>query len=248
MSDVIAEENSSSSARGDGRHLATDGVPRRLKPAARGIPVTHGAAWRRTILGGLLALAAVGCAAPTRFHLVMLGSDRISDTEPLIVEVTPDECFYWLDDDGRLCLAMRRHDRSWRGRVHDYDFAASFVLDEPPADTGRNYPVKNRTFRSKTKSGYIHTRMFSRTGVVGVWNYGSDTLDGRFRFFARQQSYSVFVGWGGERYVLVVGEFSAKQDRTRGEAILQRTEVDELKREAPPPKPIPINGPPRSPS
>jgi len=193
----------------------------------------------------VLLVGAHGCAAPARFHLVALGSEHISPTEPLTVDVTPSECFFWINDENQVCLAMHRHDHSLRGSVYDYDFAASFVLDEPPAGEGRNYAVGARTFRSKTKNGYVHTRMFSRTGVVGVWDYEEQSLNGRFRFFVRQQSYSAFLGWGGERYVLVVGEFSAKRNRKKGEAILQRSEIDELKRGTPRPKPLPINGPPR---
>ncbi len=221
------------------------------EPAARGRRSTfaEGFMWAavRVLVGAALVLGAGGCAAPARFHVVMLGSERISATEILTVDITPSDCFFWINDENQVCLAMARHDRSLRGSVHDYDFAASFVLEEPPAGEGRHYQIRGRTFRSKTKSGYIHTRMLSRTGVVGIWNYQDDTLDGRFRFFARQQSYSAFLGWGGERHVLIVGAFSAKRDRSKGEAILQRTEVDDLKREAPRPKPRPINGPPRKP-
>ena len=216
--------------------------------ATRGLGPASALPWIVASLIGSILLGVVGCASPSHLHLVMLGSERISSTETLTVDVEPDECYFWINDENQVCVAMHRHDRSWRGSVHDYDFAGSFVLDEPPAGEGRNYPVGERTFRSKTKNGYIHTRMLSRTGVVGIWNYENDSLDGRFRFFARQQSYSAFVGWGGERHVLVVGEFSATRNRDKGEAILQKTEVDDLKRGAPRPKPRPINGPPRKPS
>jgi len=175
----------------------------------------------------------------------MLGSEWISATVPLIVEIAPDECRYWLDDDGMLRLAMRRYDRSILGRMFDFEFNGSFVLGDPPAGEARNYQIDERTFRSKTKDGYALTLLLSRTGIIGVWDYGTGELHGRFRFYARQHQYAILTGWGGERHVLVVGEFAARRNRTRGEAILQRTEEGDLKRGPERPEPVPINGPPR---
>jgi len=192
------------------------------------------------------ALLVTGCHGSARVNLVMLGSEWISATAPLIVEVAPDECYYWLGNDGKLRLAMRRHHRSLLGRMFDYEFNGSFILEDPPAGAARNYQLDERTFRSRTKDGYANTRLLSRTGIIGVWDYGRGDLHGRFRFYARRHNYAILNGWGGERHVLVVGEFSAKCDRARGEAILQRSEEGDLKRPPPSPKPVPINGPPRS--
>ena len=88
----------------------------------------------------------------------------------------------------------------------------------------------------------------SLRGIVTVWDYGGDTLRGRFRFAAKQQAYSVLVGWGADTRVLVVGDFMAVRDREAGERILERTQERGMERSRPQPQPRPVHGPPRTPA
>jgi len=198
----------------------------------------RGSPLRRTLRLGPRVIAAValisctgGCSGRASLHLIPLGNRAIDASGPLISRVSPTECYYWLNDEGELCIAMRGVKRAAFDRRFDQEFIASFVLDAPPAGEARNYRVSRRTVRMRSHAGFTHTRSASLNGIVGVWNYDRTTLRGRFRFTVKQQSYSVLVGWGGNTQVLYVGEFSAIPHPMRGEKLLARTEEDAMNRQ-----------------
>jgi hypothetical protein len=196
----------------------------------------------------LLALGAAllsGCAGHAKVHTITLGSRKISTTRPLIVHFNPDKCYYWVDDKGRLCVAMRKNDWSPLGELFSREYVLSLVLDEPPAGSARNYRAERRTLRTRRRAGYTHTRSRSLGGIVAVWDYGRRTLKGRFRITALRQSYLVVTGWRNDARVFVIGEFTAVPDREKGEAILARTEEGPMARPPARPKPILIQGPPQ---
>ena len=171
-----------------------------------------------------------GCSGSARVHTITLGSKRISTTSPLIIRIDPDECYWWINDKGRLCIAMRKANWSPLSKLLEREFLLSFVLDDPPAGPARNYRADRRTLRSRRRAGYSHTRAASLGGIVTVWDYGGETLKGRFRITAVRQSYLVLTGWRAGVRVLVIGEFTAVHNRGKGEAILARTEEDKMVR------------------
>ncbi|MGB2988113.1 MAG: hypothetical protein WBE26_19775 [Phycisphaerae bacterium] len=194
----------------------------------------------------LWVLVLTGCSGRAVVHMIPLGAKKISMTSPLVVRVSPDECYFWLNEKQDLCVAMRATNVSLIGKRFEREFVLSLVLDGPPAGSARQYRVGRRVMRARGRAGYSHTRSASLAGIVGVWDYGKGKLRGRFRLAAKQQSYSVLTGWKGDRRVLFVGEFIAAANREMGERILVRTEEDGMARPPPRGKPIPVKGPPGS--
>jgi len=181
-------------------------------------------------LGASLLFLGSGCNGLASVHVIPMGSKRISATAPLIQRVAPGECYYWVDGNGALCVAMRQHRGQGLGKLFEYDAAMSLVFGGPPSGPARTYGVSTRTFRSRTRHGLTHTRAASTSGVAGVWDYGKPRLRGRFRLVAKEQSYWAPIGWGADRFTLIVGEFVAVYDRAKGERLLEITEEGELAR------------------
>ena len=201
----------------------------------------------RLLLIGLGAATASGCTGRASLHLLPLGHKRISTTKPLVVRITPDQCYFWVNEDRKLCVAMREWRGSFWGKPLEKEFNLSLVLDGLPSGSARDYRVTRRTARTRNRAGYSHLRAASLNGIVAVWGYGKGNLHGRFRMTAKQQSYSVLVGWGGDHHVLIVGEFTATRNQRAGKAILSRTEEGTMSRPPPRPKPTPVSGPSRKP-
>jgi hypothetical protein len=190
--------------------------------------------------------ALAGCTGHASVHVVPFDNQRLSFTSPLVVQFRPDECYWSVNENGELCIAMRARRRSLLGRRYDREFVLSLVLDEKPAGPARHYRVARRTARARHDAGLSHTRAASLAGRAAVWNFGQARIDGRFRFTARRQSFSALKGWGGNRTVLFVGEFTALPDRGESATIMARTEEDALAR---PPRrsgPYPVQGPRRT--
>lgn len=190
-----------------------------------------------------------GCAPVATVHVIPLNLQKINVNRPLIATFTADECYYWVNDESELCIAMTgkiraglspagsRRPGSGPGR-HEFDL--SLVLEGLPAGASRAYIATFRSARSRMRNGSVHTRFASFEGVVSVWDYGSKKMGGRFRFKAVQQSFMVLLGWGRDTQVLCLGDFTAKHDRRRGEALFARTEEGALKRPPSRIRPIPL--------
>jgi hypothetical protein len=176
----------------------------------------------------LLAVGA-GCAGHGSVYLIPLNPRKLNTTEQLVYQVTPRRCYYWIDE-SRLYIAMSDFHWSPLGEMHEREFALSFVLDGLPAGGARMYQANRRTMRLRSRDGLSNLRSASVAGLLTVWDFNQRRLHGRFRLIARKQSYFVLSGWGRSAPALVVGEFTAVEDRAAGEAILARTEQDALKR------------------
>ncbi|MCH8148748.1 MAG: hypothetical protein IH987_12250 [Planctomycetes bacterium] len=174
--------------------------------------------------GVLVLLALGGCRGHGVVHLVPSGTAKISMRKPLLVEIHPTECYYWVTDENQLCIAMRQIRHSLFGVRGRREFILSMVLEGVPASVGRNYRAGRRTMRAHRHRGLSHSRLASLVGIVSVWDFDQRKLRGRFRLSTKQQTYSVLTGWGSDRRVLVIGDFTAIKDRKAGEALLARTE------------------------
>jgi len=172
----------------------------------------------------LTALTGAGCAGHAVVYSVPLGTKQISTTGPLIVRVTPDECYFWVNDQEELCVAMRSFSGSILGKRFHREFVLSIVVKGLPAGSGREYRMDRRTVRARNDAGYAHTRSASLGGILAVWDYRRGQVRGRFRFTAKEQSYSVLTGWSGNNTVLCIGEFTAFRNETAGKRLLARTE------------------------
>ncbi len=191
------------------------------------------------------AFLAAGCAGHASINVATLSMRNINTAGPLVRRITPDECYYWINDKKELCVAMRETRLSLLGSRLRREFVLSLVLEGLPAGSTRYYPVKRRTLRSRHKHGYAHVRSASLGGIATVWDFGRRRLHGRFRAVAKEQSYSVLNGWGSNRRVLIVGEFAGVENQRAGEKILARTEENGMERAKEPPKAKPVKGPPR---
>ncbi len=198
------------------------------------------------LMTALCGIVLASCSGRASLHMVPLGPKPIRMTGPLVIHVSPDECYYWVNDKQDVCVAMRASNTSLLGKHFEREFLASIVLDGQPAGPARYYRAGRRTLRARERDGFGHTRFASLEGIVVIWDSGAGGLAGRFRLTVKQQAYSVLTGWRGDRRVLFVGEFTAVADRRAGRKILARTEEDGMARAPAPPKPIPVQGPPRS--
>ena len=162
--------------------------------------------------------------------MVALDAKKIAVTGPLVPHITPDECYYWLNDDGKLCVALRQKHQSFFSPIFSQDISLSLVLGEPPAGDTRAYPATRETLRMRTTSGVTQLRSGSLAGGSVVWDYGKRQLRGRFRITVKQQTYTVLTDWTGQSRVLLIGEFTATENRERGAEILRRSEEDGLER------------------
>lgn len=181
----------------------------------------------------VLCLVASGCAGRAHVQMVPLGMKRIEAQGPLIVEVRPDECYFWVGDDDRLCISMRDFSGSILGKPLQREFLLSFVVEGLPAAQSRDYRMDRNTARVKQRAGYSHLRAASTSGILAVWDYDADQLRGRFRFMVKAQTFSVLTGWTGNNALLYTGDFHAVRDERAGLAILARTEDGAMSRTAP---------------
>ncbi|UCE60189.1 MAG: hypothetical protein JSU63_00270 [Phycisphaerales bacterium] len=186
-----------------------------------------------------------GCTGHASIQVVPVSLKKISIATPLVRNITPDACYYWINEDGELCIAMKEIKQSVLGKPFGKEFYLSLVLEGLPAGSTRNYALNRRSLRVRHRRGYTHTRSASLAGIAAVWDYGKRELRGRFRTAAIQQSYSVLRGWKGDRRVLLLGEFAAVQNRQAGEKILARTEQDGMKRPPTSRSAKTVDGPPR---
>lgn len=197
----------------------------------------------------LLLLTLSGCRGHGVVHLVPTSAAKISATKPLLLEIQPTECYYWVTDKSQICIAMRQYKRSLLGKWGKKEFILSIVLEGVPAGAARNYRADRRTMRAHRHQGLSHSRIASLAGIVGVWDFDQRKLRGRFRFSTKQQTYSVLTGWGSNRGVLVIGDFTAIPNRKAGEALLARTEEHGMlrgpKRGSKQPRARQIHGTPR---
>jgi hypothetical protein len=218
-----------------------------VQPVTAARVIAHRVGPTSFLVGCLLAFCCLlgGCAGHASIQVVPLSLKKIDTANPLVRNITPDACYYWINEDGELCIAMREVRKSLLGKPYGKEFHLSLVLEGVPAGSTRDFALNRRSVRARQRRGYTHTRSASLAGVAAVWDYGKRELRGRFRAAAVQQSYSVLRGWKGDRRVLLVGEFTAVYNRQAGEKILARTEQDDMKRPPASPKPKPVVGPPR---
>ncbi len=184
----------------------------------------------------------MGCSGRAKVAIVPLGMKRIDTTGPVIAEIKPDQCYFWIRADKELCIAMRQFSGSILGKPLEREFLLSFVVDGLPAAQSRDYKMDRKTARVRQRAGYGHARSASTSGILAVWDYDGNHLRGRFRFLARMQTYSVLTGWHGNNTLLFTGEFQAVRDPEAGQAILARTEEGAMSREPTPPSLPPSQG------
>ncbi|MFH0980327.1 MAG: hypothetical protein V2A79_02160 [Planctomycetota bacterium] len=159
------------------------------------------------------------------------------------------ECYYAIDGQ-RITIALADENISLIGEYGKKSLVTSIVLDGLPAHRSRDYRLDRNSLRGRFRHGPESVRFASLGGILALWREGDDRLRGRLRAFAKQQQFQVWLGWAGNRRVLLVGDFVAVRNPTRAEELRWRSEADGLERTAQPSdygQPRPVTGPPVEP-
>lgn len=180
-------------------------------------------------LASLLSLLAApvlagGCAGGGRFDIISMQMGDLDEDRPLMSTFHPGECYYWIDEEGKINVAMHYENIPLLGRFSRVSFDLSFELDDPPAGRARQYQLRSREFRGTARLGALVHRFMSYQGVGAIWQDGPGRFRGRFRTLVRHESFSVLTGWVRAAPLLFLGEFRAVLDAERGRAINQASE------------------------
>lgn len=171
-----------------------------------------------------------GCDGRGSVHIVPIGGQTLNASSPLVIKASPDECYFWVNDDKELCTAMRKTAGWILGKQHEHKFILSLVLKGSPAEPGRHYRLNRYSARMKGQDGFVYTRAASLAGEVVIFDYGMKRLRGRFRMITKYQTYSVLTGWRGNSRALIVGEFDARRSLHAGKKILAQTQEEDMER------------------
>lgn len=184
------------------------------------------------VVGSVLVVSILpGCAGRASITMVSLNIQSISIDGPLVLESAPQSCYYWENEAGEFCVAMRDFRGSILGKYFESDLNLSLVLPAPPPGSSKSYRVGRRSVRLTWRQGLNQVRGASLSGLVTIWNYEKGRpLRGRLRITTNQQTFFALTGWRKDTRVLVVGDFTAAFSPSRGEAILARTEEGAMAR------------------
>ncbi len=213
-------------------------------------PFACRAVLRRTMIApalgcALVSMVTLGCGSTSRLHVIQLGAKTLSPVLPLIEEHDLSKGYYWVDEQGLLCVALSSGPLSSDTGGGELRASLQLSLELPgvPAGQARDYAVTRRTLRALRHDHGMHERFASVFGIVSVWRGDGGVLHGRFRINAKKQLFNVFVGWGWDSEALLLGEFTTRPGQSAGELILRASEGGGLEREPYQPKPRIIEGP-----
>jgi hypothetical protein len=178
----------------------------------------------------VLAVAAMtaGCNGSGDVRFVSLQAKEIDPPTTEVWQFPAQECYWWVDEAGDLNIALRcPKDNVFLGRFGHVDLDISFVLDKPPAGSGRNYRVTQRETRTLFVSAIQTLRLNSVSGIVGVTMKDDGTLRGSYRIWMLPQKtvdvFSLLPQDPGA--LLCFGTFRAVKNEERGKAIRTRCEA-----------------------
>src|SRR3990170_2444097 len=101
-----------------------------------------------------------GCAGGGTFNIVSLQMRDLGEDQPLVSTFHPGECYYWIDEAGKINVALRYQNIPWLGPLSKVSFDLSFELEEPPAGRARQYTIRSREFRGRAELGaFVHRFM-----------------------------------------------------------------------------------------
>ncbi len=185
------------------------------------IRAAHLPAW----LGCIVAtVAASGCTGNARLTLIPLRSSTLTPRSQLEYTVSPQECYWWVDEQDRLCLAMCYHNFSILGDLTRDAFELSFVFKDPPPKEEKVYVARRDVARALWHRSAWHLRLRAQTGNVAVERRSEDVLAGRLRLTCSSEAFWILKGWERKSRVLIQGHFTAVRNAEQGRALLQRIE------------------------
>lgn len=187
----------------------------------------------------LLAIAALtaGCTGSGRVNFVSLNMTDIDPPPAKAWQFDATECYWWLDDLGDLNIALRSvRDAALLGKLGRVELYVSFVLDTPPAGSGRNYPIRQREVRAVALNAMQTHRFTSFAGIAGVSTRPDQRYRGSFRVWMHAHSELSMLNVMPNRPspLLCFGTFEAVHDPARGRALRERSESSGFARPAKP--------------
>jgi hypothetical protein len=194
---------------------------------------------RRTRRAALCAWVAAlacwaGCRGGGKVDFILLSYQSIDPPSPAVTTVELDGCYWWIDEEKRLWIAMEREIRPVLVPFAHFTFQLSLALDKPPAGPARDYEIGARELRAVVRLGPTESRFTSRRGIVAIYREGPDRLRGSLRIEASREVYAVF-GWTQPSRMLILARFSAVRDPERGRLIAATTEANGWHRDDGPP-------------
>jgi len=180
----------------------------------------------------LAVVAAAGCTGRLECNFVSTNMTNImvQPTDAAVIRLQCNECYWWVDEAGRLNVAGKFTQRSPFGKQFDRQFLISFVLGEPSKGVGKNYSCDQNTVRGQIKTAANMYRFKSVYGILGIEHRSPDVIIGSYRMNIALQSAKFLGGWGPPRPYLMFGKFEAGKNGKLGTPIRKLTEATGLKR------------------
>ena len=190
--------------------------------------------WSVGVVAALMigATGATGCGGFATVEWVPLNYREIDPPKALATHVRLSECYWWLEDDGRVGVAMQERVRVPWSPGLEQSLQISLEFERLPAGRARNYEVGRRELRARVRAGPLEGRFTSRVGIATLSRDDSSSrLSGSFRIASDRQVAGLLGGFGTPSHYLVQGVFEAIRDPDRGRAIATSTEAAGFERE-----------------
>lgn len=193
-----------------------------------------------SLCAGLLFLVA-GCRGSGEVRFVSLHPKEIDPPATGVWRMAAQECYWWVDETGELNIALTCPRRDLiLGKYGYADLDISFVLEKPPAGSGRNYTIGLRETRAVLVAALARMRFVTTKGILAVTVRDDGTLKGSFRLWMTSKNepnvFSLLPSDPGG--LLCFGEFTAVPNAERGKMLRARTEADGWTRGPSPIKPV----------
>lgn len=172
--------------------------------------------------------ALAGCTGRAELQFVSTNLASINPPPPIVYRYDPQQCYWWLDDDGSMNFAMQFDNVSLLSEIGRLRLQLSLTLDGPPAGEGRDYQIGSRNVRGRFDTALAKARLISAGGVVSITKAGDGRFRGSFRILLQQFPGISLFTLAPQRpgNYLMFGTFDAVNDAAHGRAIRADTEAD----------------------
>ncbi len=154
-------------------------------------------------------------------------SISVEPTDARFVNFDCNECYWWVDDAGKLNISGLGVQRSLISSDLDREFYISFVLSKPSNGVGKNYRITQSTIRGYIKTAGNVYRFRSLYGLLGSENHDGGIVRAAWRAHARIYGAKLLGGWTQASPYMIFGTLEAVPDKNnKGKSIRQKTEED----------------------
>ncbi len=177
----------------------------------------------------IVSVFIVGCAGNVECNFVTTNFNliRVEPTDAKAITLRCSECYWWVDDDGRLNIAGAGVSKSLVNSMLDKEFYISFVLDRPSKGVGKNYRLTSQSVRGLIKTGGAVYRFRSTYGILGSENRKNDIIKAAYRVNIRMYVAKLLGGWSRAVPFIIYGTLEAIPDKEgKGEEIREKTEQE----------------------